>query len=226
MKNLVTRKIFVITAFILLGVFSLTLFAQDKKDEVKTKLEQLKGKIEKVTIKSDGKEISFEGKDAEKLGKILTTFGKTADLMWVSEDGEEFEGKDGNVMVYRFKDDKGDWTEKSDQKKKVEVKIENGNKKVTVTTIENGKENTKVYEGEEAEKFLKENEKEKHFNIQIKGDAGDKNVMFFKSYDDGDDCSCCCGHKKHKMKKSMHGKDVKKIIIEKSDKQDEQVGNK
>ncbi|MEK6552585.1 MAG: hypothetical protein AABZ54_03955 [Bacteroidota bacterium] len=62
-------KFFAIMIILILGLFSMAIFAQEK-DETKSKLDNLKGKIEKLTIKADGKDIVFEGKDAEKLVKM------------------------------------------------------------------------------------------------------------------------------------------------------------
>ena len=71
--------------------------------------------------------------------------------------------------------------------KKINVEVKDGNKKVTVTTKENGEEKIEVYEGDEADKYIKEMN-EKH------GD--DMDILIEKDSDDG------------KVKK-------KKIIIEK-----------
>jgi hypothetical protein len=60
--------------------------------------------------------------------------------------------------------------------KKVKVEIEDGNKKVTVTTHENGEEKTEVYEGNEADKYIKEMN-EKH--------SGDIDMFIEKDVDDG-----------------------------------------
>lgn len=54
-------KFFTIMVLVLIGVFSLTLFAQEK-EESKSKLDQLKGKVEKITVTVDGKDVVFEGK--------------------------------------------------------------------------------------------------------------------------------------------------------------------
>ena len=57
MKN--GKKLALITGLILMGIFSLTLFAQDKKDDLSSKMKMLDGKIEKITVKVDGKDVVF-----------------------------------------------------------------------------------------------------------------------------------------------------------------------
>ena len=199
---------------------TLTLFAQDKKDDLKSKMEQLKGKVEKITVKVDGKDVVFDGKDAEKLAKAFKFFAKTPHMMWLSDNDEDFDLGDGNVMMYKFNTDKSDWKDKDGENKKIKIEVKDGKKKVTVTTTdEEGKEETKVYEGEEAEKYLKENEKEGKFKVFIDGDDDSSgNVIYFRNRVDDDDCNCCCGKRIHFRGK--HGKGVKKIIIEKTEKND------
>ena len=59
--------------------------------------------------------------------------------------------------------------------KDVKIEIKDGVKKITETTTENGEKSVKVYEGEEAEKYLKENnENEKHIRIKHKMKDGSK----------------------------------------------------
>lgn len=218
MQKEVTKKVFIIAIIFLFGIFSLTVLAQDKKGQLDSKLDQLKGKVEKLTVKVDGKDVVFEGKDAEDLAKKLRTFGKMPKMLWLSEEDGELESEDGNVMMYKFrkKDGEFDWTAKGEDNKKVEVKIVDGNKKVTVTTFKDGKEETKTYEGEEAEKFLKENEKVGKFKIMVDGDAGARDhMMFFDRKLDNDEDGCCCCRGKMKMRHLSPGK---KIIIEKIEK--------
>jgi hypothetical protein len=218
MQKEVTKKVFIIAVIFLFGIFSLTVLAQDKKDQLDSKLDQLKGKVEKLTVKVDGKDVVFEGKDAEDLAKKLRTFGKMPKMHWLSEEDGELEGEDGNVMIYKFRknDDDFDWTAKGEDNKKIEVKIEDGKKKVSVTTFKDGKEETKTYEGEEAEKFLKENQKAGKFKIMVDGDSGMKDhmMLFERKLDDDQNCCGCC-RGKMKMKHFSPGK---KIIIERVEK--------
>ena len=55
-----------------------------------------------------------------------------------------------------------------DIEKKVEVKVENDVKTVTVTTIKDGEETVKVYTGKEADEFLEKLEKEDKMRIEEK----------------------------------------------------------
>ncbi len=221
MKKNNNTKVILIALLIIFGITSLTVFAQDTKDEFKSKVNQLKGKVEKVTVKVDGKDVVFEGEDAEKAARSIKAFSKTPHVMFLSEGEEEWSAEDcGNVMMYKFDKDI-DWKSKDGKEKKVEVRIDDGKKKVTVTTNENGEEKTKVYEGEEAEKFLDEQKKEGKFNVYIDGDEKGvkENVIFFRENDMDDEGSCCCHHKM-KMRKPMHDKGVKKIIIERTEKEE------
>ena len=56
------------------------------------------------------------------------------------------------------------------------VNEENGEKKVTVTTTENGETKTEVYEGDEADEYLKEHKKDKKFKIKIEDGDSKKKV--------------------------------------------------
>ncbi len=159
MKNQNNKKLFVIAALVLFGLFSLSLFAQEKKDELDARLKEIKGTVEKIIIKVDGKEIIFEGKDAEKIGESIKVSGKIHRMRWLSHIDEDFDLAHGNAMMYKFHGDDFDWKHKEGGDKKIEIKIEDGKKKVTVTTTKDGEEETKTYEGEEAEKFIKEHEK-------------------------------------------------------------------
>ncbi|MEW6194426.1 MAG: hypothetical protein AB1521_04615 [Bacteroidota bacterium] len=212
-------KILAIVLFILFGVSSLTLLAQDKENEFKSKIEQIKGKVEKVIVNVDGKEVVFEGKDAEKAAKGIQAFSKSPHVMFLSGEEDWSDEEGGHVSMFKFDDDDFNWKNKNGMEKKIEVCVEDGKKKVTVTANEDGEEKTKVYEGEEAEKFLQENKKEGKFDIYIDEDenGGIKSKMLlFHDGDDDEGCSCC--HHKMKMRMPQHGKGIKKIIIEEVEK--------
>src|SRR3989339_1033642 len=214
-------KFLAIMIILILGLFSMAVFAQEK-DEAKSKLDNLKGKIEKLTIKADGKDVVFEGKDAEKLVKMLKN-NQHKGFMFRSEDGNMMKMRGGNVMMLRSKDDDENDGENN---KKVKVEVNDDGKKITVTTMKDGKEETKVYEGEDAEKFLKEENGMKHFNIKIDSDENmpKDHVMFYKQMD-GNSCGCCCGSgKKMVMRKHSSGKGMKHIIIE--EKEDDEKSEK
>lgn len=220
MTDINSRKILVIVIFFLLGIFSLTLFAQDKKVETDSKLDQLKGKVEKLTVKVDGKDVVFEGKEAEELVKKLRAFGKAPEMIWLSDEDEEFEHEGGKVMMFKYDSKDKDFTvsDKDDMDRKVEVRIVDGDKKVTVTTMKDGKEETKTYEGEEAEKYLNDNKKSGNFRIMIDKDkkAGD-HIIYFDRKNDDDSC------KGRMIRVGRRAPDkVKKIIIEKIDKSEKE----
>lgn len=210
MKKLRT-KLFVLICVILPVISS----AQKVEGNLKNKLAGLKGKVEKLTVKVDGKDVVFEGEDAEKLVRRLKVFYsmQDLDLFWFS-DNDDFGSDGGNVMIYKFRED--DDAEGS-AKKKVKVDIDDSKKKVTVTDTKDGKEETKVYEGEEAEKFLKENEKEGKLKMFFGGE--DDETIFFEGFGYGfdnfrGDC-CCCG--KMKMHHGFPGVKGKKVIIKEFD---------
>ena len=206
-------KFLAIIVILILGFFSMKILAQENY-ETKSKLDNLKGKIEKLTIKADGKDLVFEGKDAEKLVKMLKSDTRK-EFMFQSHDGKMMKMRGGNVMMLGSKDD----AEDKEGENKVKVEVTNEGKKITVTTMKDGKEETKVYEGEDAEKFLKEEKSMKHFNIQIDGDEDmpHSGMMFFKQRD-GNNCSCsCCGGNKMMMRKHSSGTKMKHMIIEEKD---------
>jgi hypothetical protein len=216
-------KFFAIMIFMMLGFFSMAILAQEK-DETKSKLDNLKGKVEKLTIKVDGKDVVFEGKDAEKLVKILKS-GPLKEIRFRSEGGNMMKSGCGNVMMFRSKDNDEDEMNCENQKK-VKVEVNGDSKKITVTTMKDGKEETKVYEGEEAEKFLKEEKGMKHFNIQIDDDEDmpGEGAIFFKHMDgNGCGCPCCCGERMM-MRRHSSGKNMKHIIIE--EKEDDEKSEK
>lgn len=225
MKMLQTdkSKFFAIMIILTLGLFSMAIFAQEK-DETKSKLDNVKGKIEKLTIKADGKDVVFEGKDAEKLVSMLKS-GPRKEFTFQSKDGKKMKMGGGNVVMFRSDDNDAD-EKNSENNKKVKVEVNDGNKKITVTTIKDGKEETKVYEGEDAEKFLKEENGMKHFNIKIDGDEdmSKEHVMFYKQMD-GNGCGCCCcGGNKMMMRSHSSGKGMRHMIIE--EKEDDEKSEK
>lgn len=185
-------KFFTMMVIILLGLFSLTLFAQEK-EEGKSKLDQLKGKVEKITVKVDGKDVVFEGEDAQKMADKM----KSEKRIRVSSSGdfEHFEEGDGKVMMFRSKAKAGDFDVKvGDMTKKVNVEDKDGKKVVTITTMRDGKEETKTYEGDEAEKFLNERKGMKHITVTMNDDE-----------DMSKDHMACFKSKMGSKRMSMHG---------------------
>jgi hypothetical protein len=205
-------KFLIMLTIILLGLFSLTLFAQDKEG-TKSKLDQLKGKVEKITIKVDGKDVVFEGKEAEKLAKQLRQKG----MFNVFTSGNGKMSSNGKVKVYAYSnpDDEED-AKDGKVEKKINVEVKDGKKIVVVTTDKDGKEETKTYEGEDAEKLLKEEKGMKHFSLSLGDDEDMSKCKVMVLGGDYDDENCCCC--KGKMMMKMHsGKGMKHFIIKEFD---------
>lgn len=220
MKILQTNrtKFFMMMAIIFLGLFSLTLLAQEK-EEAKSKLNQLKGNVEKITVKVDGKDVVFEGEDAQKMADRLKSEKRIK--IFSSGDLKEMEDGDGNVMVFKSKGKSGDFAFKKDGgKKKINVEIKDGKKVVTITTMKDGNEETKTYEGDEAEKFLKEEKGIKHITVTMNDDedmskdhmACFKGKMGNKKMKMHGGCGCCGVEKA-----PMHGKAPHKMMMKKMD---------
>jgi hypothetical protein len=162
-------------------------YSQDNIDE---KINKINGTVDKVTIIADGQEYVFEGDQAEQLFKKMKNKSshsfvwKTSDdestkkkVIILDADGEnetiEIESDDDNVFILK-KDE--DFDSVSDGlTKKVKVEIENGDKKVTVTTKENGEEKTEIYEGKEADEYLEKMKSENDdLDIKIEKEDGKK----------------------------------------------------
>ena len=193
-------KIILLTIAVLM-LSSISFAQKDLKD----KLSKIEGHVDKITINAGGEEFTFEGEDAEKLFNKMQSSTKSSNTFIVKIDEEGGEGTKkiiiksggGDEEVFEFKTDGGDhavWFSDDDNlhslDKNIKVEIEDGNKKVTITTIENGVEKTEIYEGEEAEEYLDKMKSEHGHEILIEID------------EDGN-------HKK-----------MKKIIIEKTETKD------
>ncbi|MHB8906205.1 MAG: hypothetical protein ACYC5R_09180 [Melioribacteraceae bacterium] len=221
-------KSLAIMVLVLMGFFSLSLFAQEK-EESKSKLDQLNGKVEKITVKVDGKDVVFEGKEAQKLADQM----RSEKRIKIISEGDLKQVKEGNGKVFVFRSkNKGDDSDikSGNVTKKINVEDKDGKKVVTITTTIDGKEETKTYEGEEAEKFLKDENGMKHITVTL-NDGDDKSqdrVIYFNKKMDGkvgmrDGC-CCCGNGEGMTKmKHMSGKGMKKMIIKKYDDNDKET---
>lgn len=188
----------------LLVVLGIALNAQEK--ETKDKLDNLKGKVEKVTIKVDGKEVVFEGKEAERIAKAAKAAnGSKAFVFTMDENDLLSPCKKKRVKIFKSDGDScsgvcsSDETElKPDRKnKEVKVKIIDGAKSVTVTTKKDGREETKTYTGEEAEKFIEENGADGKVKVMVKklGDeesACKDHLIHFNKRIGDNCCKCCC----------------------------------
>lgn len=223
MKILQTNrtKFFTMMAIILLGLFSLTLFAQNK-EETKSKLNQLKGKVEKITVKVDGKDVVFEGEEAQKLADKMKAEKRIKIIS--SGDLKEVKEGDGNVMVFRSKAKTSDFDVKAGEiTKKVNVENKDGKKVVTVTTTKDGKEETVTYEGDKAEKFMSGEKGMKHITVTLDDDEDmPKDHMIYFDRKMGTNkmrkhgCGCCCGRCGTEMA-PMHGKAPHKMMMKKMD---------
>jgi len=161
--------------------------------DLKDKLSKIEGHVDKITINAGGEEFTFEGEEAEKLFNKMQSSTKSSNTFIVKMDEEGGEGTKkiiiksggGDEEVYEFKTHEGDhavWFSDDDNlqslDKKIKVEIEDGKKKVTVTTTENGEEKTEIYEGEEAEEYLN-NMKSEHGHemlIEIDEDGNHKKM--------------------------------------------------
>ena len=127
------------------------------------------------------------------INNFHSTGSKNINTFVVKLDGEERGGTQkiiiksggGDEEVFEFNTDEGGhavWFGDEDNleslEKNIKVEIEDGKKKVTVTTTENGEEKTEVYEGDEADEFL-EKMKSEHGHemlIEIDEDGNHKKV--------------------------------------------------
>jgi len=195
----------IILPAIIIFILSSSGFAQE---DIKDKLSKIEGHVDKITISAGGEEFTFEGEDAEKLFNRMQSNTKSSNtfIVKINEGGEGtkkiiIKSYGGDEEVYEFKTDGGDhavWFSDDDcfhnLGKEIKIEIEDGNKKVTVTTKESGEEKTEIYEGEEAEEYLD----------KMKSEHGHE--MLIEIDEDGE---------YHKMKKIII---EKKVIKDKNDK--------
>lgn len=259
MKKNNQLKTALIMLFLVLGI---TLNAQDK--EAKDKLADLKGNVEKVTIKVDGKDVVFEGKEAERIvtlakatsgTKLVQGFkideadiaqsGNLKKVEGFKLDESALSSAKKHVRIFKNGGDKQFTVISSDDldmkagenEKKVKVEIVDGKKNITITTNKDGKEETKTYEGEEAERFLKEEGGDGNVKVIVKklGDdecesEDDENVIVFNKKIDSGGCNCCCksscksGGMNHiKMMHGGKGKMMWKMMDDDSDEKEVHV---
>lgn len=183
-----------------LALFPILTFAQS---DVNTILKNITGNVDEIVIKSEGKEYKFSGDEAQKLFSSMKNKKEVKSFSFTTKDGKVFEGDslnkkiiikelgdesngDSNVVIVLIDEDDFD-TEDSDIKtieKKVLVSEENGKKVVKVTTKEDGKENTEIYEGKAADDYLEkmksENEIEVNVNVQEEDGKKIKKIIIEK----------------------------------------------
>lgn len=181
-----------LAAFFIPFIFSFIIINSGiAQNDVNDELKKIDGTIDKITITSEGKEYTFGGSDAEILFKKMKS-NSSHSFVWNSnkdsmkkkviildtdgdEDVIEVESGDDDVFIIKSGKDLDDVDE--GMSKKVKVKIENGEKTVTVTTKENGEEKTEVYSGKEADEYIDKMKAENdNFDIQIDHDKDGKRV--------------------------------------------------
>lgn len=234
MKGPILTKTVFLSLFLILSVLTINSFAQDKeKSELKKKLADLKGKVEKITVKVDGKDVVFEGKDAENLAKKMRTSG--SGVFSYSVGGGSGKGAGvGRGMTYsitsdkayKIKDDNDNEeavylnladNENEKEKKLVDIEKIDGKTTVTITTTDKeGKEVKKILEGDDAEKYLNDNDevitlrtsgmKMRHSTtpVRIKLMKGKPSkTIFIEKEDDDDDDNAVIIEKDNKVKKDV-----------------------
>ena len=161
-----------------------------KSKDGKKRIMKHKGKANKLMMfMSDDDDIDIiDGKKIIKV-EVDDENGEKEITVTTNEDGEEkvetYKGKEADEYMDKMKDEHSitiDIDSDSDEdliwihekdfdtkniEKKIDVKIEDGVKKVTIKTTKDGKETVEVYEGDEADKFLDGMHNEKH-NVIIK----------------------------------------------------------
>lgn len=183
MKN----KIFI--AFVLiLTAAAFTISMSQSVSSVKEKLKKLTGDVQKIVISTDDGEVTLEGDEAKEAYKKLNHL--YGDKSWTFEISDDEEGDDEKVFVIKKSgDDDFNWVSVDGNKisskvildelkgnsKTIEISIEDGNKKVTVTTKKDGESTTKIYEGDEAEEYLEKMESDDKVHIfEFKDDDATK----------------------------------------------------
>ncbi len=183
------KRYYLLIVLLVAGCFPL--FAQS---EVNNMLKDINGKVDEIVIKSEGKTFTFSGDEAEKLFLSMKDNKLSGNVTLISKDGKIISGDSINkkIIIKELNNDNdkkeitvvvgGNADEQLSDIKEIEKRVvvteDNGNKIVTVTTNEDGKENIEIFKGKAADEFLEQ------MNSETKCKA--------KNEDDG-----CCS-KKHK----------------------------
>lgn len=181
---------------LLMFVFSISLTAQEKcEDSWKSKVKSIKGDVQKIVISTKDGNTVFEGEEAAALLEYLKK--RNNKFFKIKVDGD-FDYADENTFVFESdSDEDGDYhsgknivwvTDSEDDslgeaiEKKIKVKIEDGEKIITVTTTKDGKQSVKTYTGKEADDFLKsKNGKRVKVEILERDKSGDA-IFFGKGF--------------------------------------------
>ncbi|MCW8849204.1 MAG: hypothetical protein OQJ81_04430, partial [Melioribacteraceae bacterium] len=192
-------KILTVQIFILF--LSVTFVTAQENNSVKDKLNSIKGEVNKIVISTDKGDVTFEGKNAEKIFQKMKS-DKMKKLKWISEDGDDIDIDDENVMIFKsgkggkhilkeFKDSDNVIIMSSDEDFdfieggktiRIEVEDENGEKTVTVTTNEDGEKKVDTFVGKEADEYLDKMEDEHDMLIEVNVDTNSEsdNVWIHK----------------------------------------------
>ncbi len=151
-----------ITIFILSGAGYTNVFSQDEGSELDNKIKDVKGDVEKIVISTSEGDFEFEGSEAEMLFKRI---GSHHGFTLLTED--EHGGRKGkrkmvfigprdteNVFIVKEDGSSHGLHGLKELNKEINVEVEDGVKKVTVTTREGGEEKVEVFRGDEADEFL------------------------------------------------------------------------
>jgi hypothetical protein len=166
------KKLYIKLAVVLCLFIPAALNAQ-AKDSVADKLKALKGDVNKITVQTDKGEVTFEGDEAEYLLKKMK---KKSGFAFNMPD-DLFADHDFNMQMHNFKmprikvlrdRDDDDLSIVDDFNKKITVERKDGKTKVIVKSFKEGDEFIETYEGEDAEKYLKEMNDEEPVSFNFK----------------------------------------------------------
>lgn len=216
-----TLKFVLIIISLILGLTLINIEAQTK--ETKEKLKEIED-ASKIIITTESGNVVFEGKDAKALLKKMKSGSNLSKFKFFSSKdfGDEnimfFKGDSGEFefdILVEDEDNDFEWFGDEDGER-IEVRKEDGELKVIHKKNVEGKEETKTYEGEEAEKYLEELKKDKNIDFSWDDDKtiiiGDKSKVWVS-----DDNS-------NEIKVRVESKvdqDKKQIIIKKIEKKKE-----
>lgn len=175
-----TLKFTLIIIALIVGLLLIKVDAQTK--ETKEKLKDIK-EANKITITTENGDVVIEGEDAEALlkkmksGTLLNKFKFLSTKDFDDDNLFFFDGDSGEFEFDVLVEDEGhdfEWFGDGDGER-IEVRKNDGELKIIHKKNEDGKEETKTYEGEEAEKYLEDLKKEK--NIDFIWDGDDKTII-------------------------------------------------
>jgi hypothetical protein len=159
-------------------------YGQEKKNDM---LDKVKGNVQKITIQTDKGIVTYEGGEAQALFDRLKSSPEVIRVK-IFKSGED---ENGEPEIFMFKPDKMDSNFKflskdikNGEKIKINVENKDGEKIVTVTTIDkDGKEKTETYKGREADEYLEKHEPKdfRKFEWMDKGKKG--NVFYIRKSD-------------------------------------------